>query len=250
MQKETFDVLILLARPAAGKSEIIQYLKQTPARKRMQRFHTGVIDEIDDFPMLWTWFEEDDLLSRMGKPRLYTSPSGYFRQTYLWDLLVERISLEYQKHRRDYPSDGGVTTLVEFSRGKQHGGFRRAFEHLSPELAQKAAILYIDVSWSESLRKNRARFNPARPDSILQHGLTDDRLEHLYKGSDWKELSGGAGQGTLPIQGVSVPFVVFENKDDLTTRGGEPLGLRLEESLNRLWDLYVIRQGESSQPVS
>ena len=238
MLKNTFDVLLLLARPAAGKSEIIRYLKQTPAQKRLQRFHIGVIDEIDDFPMLWTWFEEDDLLSRMGKPRLHTTPDGFFRRTHFWDVLIQRISLDYQKRLRDYPSRGGVTTLIEFARGTQHGGFRRAFEHLSPEVAQKAAVLYVKVSWAESLRKNRARFNPSRPDSILQHGLSDDKMERLYKGSDWDDLTGGSDQGYLSIQGFQVPFVVFDNESDVTTPGGESLGIRLEETLGLLWGLY------------
>jgi len=238
MTKNALDVLLLLARPAAGKSEIIHYLKQIPAQERLERFHIGTMDEIDDFPMLWTWFEEDDLLSRMGRPRLHSTPAGYFRRTYFWDLLIERISLEYQKRLRDYSSPGEVTTLVEFARGSQHGGFRRAFEHLSSELAQRAAILYVRVSYSESLRKNRKRFNPERPDSILQHGLPDEKMERLYKGSDWDKLTGGTSLGTLQIQGFRTPYAVFENEDDLTTSGGEPLGARLEEILGRLWELY------------
>ncbi|NPV75213.1 MAG: hypothetical protein HPY59_02440 [Anaerolineae bacterium] len=239
MSKNAFDVLLLLARPAAGKSEIIHYLKQIPEQERLKRFHIGVMDEIDDFPMLWAWFEEDDLLSRMRKPRLHSTPDGYFKKTYFWDLLIERISLEYQKRLRDYPFiPGEVTTLVEFARGSQHGGFRRAFEHLSSEMAQRAAILYVCVSYAESLRKNRRRFNPERPDSVLQHGLPDDKMERLYKDSDWDKLSGGADQGTLQIQGFNVPFIVFENEDDITTSGGERLGARLEETLGRLWKLY------------
>jgi len=65
-RKTTFDVLLLLARPAAGKSEIIHYLENTPAMARKKRFHIGRLVEIDDFPMLWTWFEEDDLLEKWG----------------------------------------------------------------------------------------------------------------------------------------------------------------------------------------
>jgi len=53
---EVFDVLLLLARPAAGKSEVIDYLKKTPLAERQERFHVGELAEVDDFPMLWTWF--------------------------------------------------------------------------------------------------------------------------------------------------------------------------------------------------
>lgn len=235
MSEHIFPILILIARPAAGKSEVIHYLKQTELPERQQRFHIGRIEEIDDFPMLWTWFEEDDLLTQMGKERLHTTPDGIFRWQHLWDLLIRRISLEYTKQQRD--PDPKATTLVEFARGKEHGGFQGAFQHLSDEILSRAAVLYVDVSWEESLRKNRRRFNPDRPDSILEHGLSDDKMEQLYREVDWSEFSGGERKGYLAVKGHKVPFVVFENNDDVTTPGGAPLGERLEARLGELWAL-------------
>lgn len=229
-----FDALLLLARPGAGKSEIIRHLKNTPLEARQQRFHVGNLVEIDDFPMLWAWFEEDDLLQQMGKPRLHSTPDGYFYWEHLWHVLIRRIGLEYRKAQRDWKPEN--TALIEFSRGKEHGGFAAAFEHLDPALLKNAAILYVNVSYEESLRKNRRRFNPDRPDSILEHGLSDEKLERLYRESDWAEVT-SADPEWVSIQGVRVPYVVFENEDDVTTPGGEPLSTRLEDSLNRLWML-------------
>jgi hypothetical protein len=232
---DIFDALLLLARPAAGKSEIMHYLKQTSPAARRERFHIGEIREVDDFPMLWTWFEEDDLLMQMGYPRLHSSPDGYFLGNHLWDLLIRRICQEYEKAKRDDdPAAPQVTTLVEFARGSEHGGWKSAFANLTPNLLKRAAILYIDVPYSESLRKNRRRYNPDRPDSVLQHGLADDKLERLYKDSDWSEVIAGQPE-YLTIQGIQVPYVVFPNADDVTTPGGEPLGRRLEEKLGELW---------------
>lgn len=236
--KNTFDILLLIARPAAGKSEIIDHLKKTPLEQRSGLFHIGNFEEIDDFPMLWTWFEEDAILERMGQPRLHTDPESNFINHFMWDLLIERICLEYQKKLRDAPNyHQKNTTLIEFARGSEHGGFARAFAHISRQVAERMAILYLNVSWEESLRKNRARFNPDRPDSILEHGLPDDRLEKLYRVVDWDEVS-AADPAFLEIQGVRVPYVVFENEDDVTTQRGEPLARRLEETLGRLWELY------------
>ncbi|MFW5710337.1 MAG: hypothetical protein ACOCZA_00150 [Spirochaetota bacterium] len=65
------EVLFLLARPAAGKSEIIDYLRQLPPQERQQKMHLAAdLQVLDDFPMLWTWFEEDAILEEMGYPRL------------------------------------------------------------------------------------------------------------------------------------------------------------------------------------
>jgi len=238
---EKFDVLILIARPAAGKSEVIDYLKRTPLEERLRRFHIGKIEEIDDFPMLWTWFEEDALLERMGYPRLHTDKDGYFLHNHFWNLLIERIGLEYQKKRRDVPAlDVEYTTLVEFSRGKEHGGYQSAFQHLLPEMVERAAVLYLDVSWEESLRKNRKRFNPDKPDSILEHALPDDKLERLYREVDWDEVSGG-DPAYLTIRGYQVPYGVFDNSDDVTTERGEALGKRLEMVTQVLWERYKKR---------
>ncbi len=234
----TFDILLLLARPGAGKSEIIHYLKHIPLEERIRRFHVREFEEIDDFPMLWAWFEEDTILDKLGQPRLFTDAQDCFQYPYLWDVLTEKIDLEYRKKRRDTSYHEQFTCLAEFSRGSEHGGYRRAFEHLGAEFARSAAILYVDVTWEESLRKNRARYNPERPDSILEHGLTDEKLEKLYKKVDWFELTAPDPQ-RVEIAGVRVPYVVFPNHDDITTPQGDALGKRLEEKLGELWGLYL-----------
>jgi hypothetical protein len=239
MSETFFPVLILNARPAAGKSEIIHALKTTPVEERIARFHIGPLHILDDFPMIWTWFEEDHLLETVFHlDRLHTTPDGYFLTTDLWHLLIERLSLEYEKWQRDTPEDH--TVVFEFSRGAEHGGYKAAYKHLSREILSLAACLYIDVTYEESLRKNRARFNPERPDSILEHGLPDEKLERLYRQDDWSIFSSG-DTDYLSIQGLQVPYVNFDNADDVTSNGGEALHQRLKESLGALWSLWQCR---------
>ncbi len=241
MTTPIFPILILNARPAAGKSEIIDYLQRMPLEERRERFHVGEIDPLDDFPMIWTWFEEDAILEKMGHPRLHTDEQGYFRWTYLWHVLIERISLEYHKRVRDIPDyHQRYTTLIEFSRGSEHGGYAEAYPHLSPEILRQAATLYLRVSFAESLRKNRARRNPDRLDSILEHSLSDEKLIRLYKRNDWEQFSAGDPQ-RLHVGEFAIPYAVFENEDDVTTPRGEALGQRLEETLARLWNLHTAR---------
>ena len=235
--KNHFDILLLLARPAAGKSEVMHYLKNLDPKERLKKFHLGSLVEMDDFPMLWTWFEEDDLLERMGHPRLHTDKRGYFIGEHLWHLLIQRIGIDYQKLLRDRPDlHETSTTLVEFSRGTEHGGYQTAFQHIPEMMLRRMAVLYLDVSWEESLRKNRKRFNPNKPDSILEHGLPDEKLERLYRENDWGEIT-RTSPDLLTIQGIKVPYVTMNNEDDVTTQGGEILGRRLEAELNKLWHI-------------
>ncbi len=232
---DKFDVIFLLGRPAAGKSEIIDFLLRLSDEDRKKEFHIGKIDEIDDFPMLWTWYEEDDILTNeFHKPRLHTTENGYFKYPYLWSLLIKKISLEYRKHIRDIPSYlRDYTTLVEFSRGKEHGGYREAFRYLSEDLLKRGSIIYVDVPFEESLRKNRKRRDPSRPGSILHHSLTDEKLIRLYKEVDWNEFKGENSE-FIKIKGINVPYTVFENADDVTTNDGILLRKRLKEVTDKL----------------
>ena len=245
MPSTQFDTIILIGRPASGKSEIIDYLLKTPLDERRSRFRVGDLHFVDDFPMLWAWFEEDHILAeKFNRPRLHTDDEGYFLYEDLWHLLIERIDLDFQKLQRDRGEhDGGNTTIVEFARGSEHGGYEAAFAHLSAQLLQSAAILYVNVTFEESLRKNRRRFNPDRPDSILEHGLPDDKLTRLYRDDDWLQYS-GRDASYLRVGELDVPYILFDNEDDVTSGAAEKLGERLEERLDQLWQLHVGRRAK------
>lgn len=236
MSDQIIPILILNGRPASGKSEVIAYLNALTAEERRTRYHLGEIYEIDDFPMLWTWFEEDALLEKkLNRPRIHTDADGYFIHDDLWHLLIERISLDYEKLLRDNPAlHDDYTVLIEFSRGSEHGGYREAYPHLSDSILKQAGILYIDVPYEESLRKNRRRFNPDRPDSILEHGLPDNKLERLYKEVDWHQIQ-AENPSHVQIREFNVPYVVFDNEKDLTTNIGSEFETQLKSCLDILF---------------
>ena len=144
-----------------------------------------------------------------------------FKEPDFWDVLVI----------------GGGATGLGVAVDSASRGYRTALGHFDKNLLKKAAVLYIDVSYEESLRKNRTRFNPERPDSILEHSLSDEKMERLYQHSDWEQISADDDQ-YLTIDGVRVPYAIFPNEDDITTTGGEPLEARLETVLSHLWSIY------------
>jgi hypothetical protein len=230
-----FPLLIFNARPAAGKSEILKSLQGIPLQQRIDRFHVGPLHVIDDFPMLWAWFEEDALLEQVfHRARLHTDDEGVFLHHDFWHLLIRRLSLEVEKFERDQLEPH--TVVLEFSRGAEQGGYRAAYRHLSRSILERASCLYVRVSYEESRRKNRSRFNPERPDSLLEHGLSDQKLERLYHDDDWDAFAAG-DPDFLEALGVRVPYAVLENEDDVTTHGGEALYERLGQALGRLWQL-------------
>jgi hypothetical protein len=233
---ERFETIILIGRPAAGKSEVIDFLKKTPEPERERRFHVGAFEELDDFPFVWETFEIDDLLERLGQPRAFTTKDYYFLGDHAWNLFIERINLEFRKKlARDADFTKRRSVIVEFSRGGEHG-FGEAFGHLADEILARAGIVYIDVSYEESVRKNRRRFDPAQADSILYHSLPDAKMERYYRTNDWAQLSGGRPSGRIRVRAHEVPFAVFANEPEQT---GDPakLGPALERVLTTLWGL-------------
>ncbi len=105
---------------------------------------------------------------------MHTDSEGYLFGQHFWDLLIVRIGPEFEKRMRDIPHQADeITMIIEFSWVREQGGYRNAFSYLTSQLLEKAAILYLDVFWEESLRKNCSRFKPEIPDSILEHALSD-----------------------------------------------------------------------------
>jgi len=232
---ERFETIILIGRPAAGKSEVIDFLKHAGEAERARRFRVGPLVEFDDFPFVWETFEIDDLLERLGEPRAFTTGDYFFKSERLWNLFIERINLEFRKAlARDPAFTATHTALVEFSRGGEHG-FAEAFAHLGDDILSRAGIVYINVSYEESVRKNRRRFDPSQADSILYHSLPDEKMERYYRTNDWERLSGGRKAGRIRIRSFDVPFAVFDNEPERTDDPAK-LGPALEAVFAALWN--------------
>jgi len=232
---DTFPIIILIGRPAAGKSEVIDYLKKTAVEERKKRFHIGSFVEIDDFPYIWDWFEEDDILEKYGKERLHTRSDYYFKDEFLWHVCIEKINLAFAKKLRDNPKFlEENTAIVEFARGGENG-FSEAFSYLSEEILNQARICYIKVSYEESCRKNRKRARKGLEDSVLFHSLPDDKMEYYYKINDWDKIA-PADEGSIMIKGQKVSYAVFKNEPEVTDNFAK-LGPALEDTFGRLWKL-------------
>jgi len=227
-----FPVILLIARPAAGKSEVIDYLKKTPLVERMERFNVAELAEFDDFLYIWEWFEEDDFLSANGKERLHSKPDYYFKDEFAWQVCIQKINNAFAKRLPEPDFLKNHTSLIEFARGGANG-FSDAFNYLSDDILKLAKIVYIKVPYEESVRKNKKRARKGEEHSVLYHSLPDDKMEYYYKINDWDKLSGGKDQGTIEIKGHQVPFVVFDNMPEKTNDPAK-LGPALDDAFGRL----------------
>ncbi len=235
MSVNNFPVLIIIGRPAAGKSEVIDYLKKADPAERLAKFHIADFEELDDFVYVWETFEIDDILTRNGKPRLWTDEKYWFKDHFLWNLYIERINLEYRKKLARNPNyHESMTTLVEFARGGENGIYE-ALSFLHEDILKRASLVYIKVSYEESVRKNRRRARPGEEHSILYHSLPDEKMEFYYRVNDWENLA-ARDPNFIEVKGFKVPYAVFENEPEKTL---DPalIGQELERATKKLWGM-------------
>jgi len=241
-QPEIFQHLFVLGRPAGGKSEFIDFMKRLPDPERARRFGIGRFEEVDDFPWLWEACLEDDARENRSDSRLNSerTPEGYnitrpkFRRS-LVEQFNQVISAKYLSNAAFY--DRG-TLLIEFARGREDG-FRESLERFEPEILKRGAILFIQVSFEESFRRNSARYRRGQEESILFHKVPDRDMLGYFRDNDWEQITGGAPDGMLEIAGVHIPFVTMNNEPEST----DPvvLGERYAQALGRLRELYLTR---------
>ncbi len=238
----TFDHFLLLGRPAAGKSEFIDFMENTSESERAEKYHLGKIEGVDDFFWLWEKFLEDDLWEEAGYERVFSErKDGNYNvkfpdQIKLYDFLFAKfnhvISKKYLSNP-DFYKEGSL--IIEFARGMKDA-YKNALTRLSREVLERAAILYVDVDFEESWRRNVARYQEKLKSSSLAHMAPRETMEYFYKTDDWHELTGGKEFGFLSFHGVDIPFVTMNNIPELKERG--PLAKRYGPHLDRLFEIY------------
>jgi hypothetical protein len=150
--------------------------------------------------------------------------------------VAERVDAEARAHFDSWADHGagdltGKTIVIEFARGGPAGapfplptgyGYLASLSQLSPEILERASVLYLWVTPEESQRKNKARHRPDGDASILFHTTPASVMETEYGtcDMDWlAEQSSVPGTLTLERDGATyrVPFARFDNRVDLTS---------------------------------
>ena len=220
MTQKTFKNILLLGRPASGKSEFIDFMKNVSAEDRAAKYHIGNFKEMDDFPWIWEKFMDDNLWEKAGYPRRYSfggnNPGLLKESGALFDFCIQKFNTEYVKHYQNndaFYKDG--TLFIEFSRGGQEG-YLKSLSQLSPEILKNSAVLFVNVSYEESCRRNLARYQEKMKHSILAHKVPDETMQNFYQVHDWGRLTEEKASGVFTVQNVRLPFVTMNNEPELT----------------------------------
>jgi len=235
--EETFDVLLLLGRPASGKSEFIDFMTQISSDHRAREFFISPFQIVDDFPILWDLFQQDDVWESVGRGRLFSKRcSGNYAvaEDSVWGFLIDRVNRRVLNSPYFSYMAGRKTLIIEFSRGGS-SGYHDALESLSPEILRRAAALYVSVSFEESWRRNIARYDEKKREGILTHSVPREEMERTYGTDDWHTLTDGT-IGTLRVGDIDIPYATMNNEPESTVP--DVLSERYRAALGPLYALW------------
>lgn len=236
-----FKTLILIGRPASGKSEFIDCIKKIPETERAARYHIGPITELDDFVWLWEKFAEDDLWEAAGHERLFSKRADHAyvaTETTLLDFLLAKFNVEFGRA----PTTG--TVFIEFARGIRDGGYAHALDKLSDAIMRDAAILCIHASYAESCRRNEARYREKLKHSILAHKVPEEDMIRFSRDIDWPQLTDNQPKGHVAIRQFRIPFLTMNNEPELVDLPAFRERCRI--ALDDLMQLYQSQRDERS----
>lgn len=231
-----FENLFVFGRPAAGKSEFIDFMKMCEPAKRLEKFHIAPFDIVDDYLFLKELAENEDVLEKLGVPRVNTklTKDGIVAISELFFLFVtEKLNLIFnQRYSPQIEMYKSKTVLIELSRGINRYGYKHSLSGLNKDILSHASIIYIKASYEESLRRNEARYQEKLKYSILAHKCPEEAMERYYKNDDWGEITHEKESGLLNIGGAEVPFVTMNNEPE--SKDDSVMEKRYFEALDKL----------------
>ena len=96
MENNVFKVVLLLALPASGKSEVRNFMANIEPERLQKEFHIGENLQLDDFPYVHFMRCIDNEMERIGQPRVfYPSDAEPFFNDYDWGTLVQLLNEDY-----------------------------------------------------------------------------------------------------------------------------------------------------------
>ncbi|NOZ87928.1 MAG: hypothetical protein GXP49_17030 [Deltaproteobacteria bacterium] len=148
MSIECFDVLLLLALPASGKSELRKYMDSLEEDRRKRELHLFPTLQLDDFPYVHLIQVMDQKLEDLGTGRCFFKGAGRpAREPSFWGLLTELLNQDFNALSKGvFPPAGpgaGRRLLDRIEQGYEQIRVESPLTRLDSS-ARKAAIEAID----------------------------------------------------------------------------------------------------------
>ena len=90
------DIVLLLALPASGKSEVREYLASVPVEQALRDFHLGPTVQLDDYPYVHMMRRISEVLRAAGHPGVFFAASDLpMLESRDWGTLIELLNEDF-----------------------------------------------------------------------------------------------------------------------------------------------------------
>jgi len=153
------DVLLLLALPASGKSEVRRYLSHLSPEQCRDEFHIGPTVQLDDYPYVHMMRRvSQELRARNADGVFFDSDDLPMKEQLDWGTLIELLNEDYHdlvNRRRVDPPSPAAWLLDRFDAARSKVGAQPAFATLDPTL-RKTLIGALEAEAAELVKERNA----------------------------------------------------------------------------------------------
>lgn len=139
----TLDLVLLLALPASGKSEVRKYLAGLSPEEARRDFHLGPSVQLDDYPYVHLMRRISEELRRAGQPGIFFDSSDEpMLEPRDWGTLIELVNEDFEDLHAPAPAApaSAATWLLErFDAARRRVGALPALGDLAPRLRSSLA---------------------------------------------------------------------------------------------------------------
>lgn len=133
------DVLLLLALPASGKSEVRRYLDHLDDRALREDMHLGPTVQLDDYPYVHVMRRIAHELNAIGEdPIFFTSDESPWRDPHDWLTLVHLLNEDFRGLQGEVEPDPRPSALLDrFDRARRLAGPQQPFASMDPRARER-----------------------------------------------------------------------------------------------------------------
>jgi len=138
---DVLDILLLLALPASGKSEVRRYLAHLTPQQCRDDFHLGPTVQLDDYPYVHMMRRvSQELRARRADGVFFDSDAQPMKEPRDWGTLVELLNEDYADlvaRRRAAPASAAEWLLARFDAAREQVGAPTALGRLPASLRRE-----------------------------------------------------------------------------------------------------------------
>ena len=162
---QTLDVVLLLALPASGKSEVRRYFASLTPDQCRDEMHIGPTAQLDDYPYVHMMRRVSQELRKRGHDGVFfDSDEQPMKESRDWGTLIELINEDFEDltHRRRAAPESAASWLLDrFDAARTKVGATPAFKALPP--AVRAELVAALEAESRDVVRDK---NAGIPDSL------------------------------------------------------------------------------------